>query len=220
LPRRCRRIRGERGRLANRGQRRGRRPTQVTGLVAAATIALVLLFLTEPLAYFRSLRWARRWSGPRCRCWTCRRFGSSTGSTGWSSRCRCSPPSASSGWRDPGDPGGRGAGPAALRALTSRPPWRSRKGGGSAGIPRGCPAPDGAHAAGLVMFRFNAPLVFFNAPISGSRRNRRSVLPARTEVVRAGCAAADQVDVTGYDELENLAQALREQGAELVIAGA
>jgi MFS superfamily sulfate permease-like transporter len=40
------RLRGQRGRFSNRGGR-----TQITGLVAAAAIALVLLFLTAPLRF-------------------------------------------------------------------------------------------------------------------------------------------------------------------------
>jgi high affinity sulfate transporter 1 len=74
--------------------------------------------------------------------------------------------------------------------------------------------------AGLLMFRFNGPLVFFNAPYFRQR--------ALSAIAEAGpdlkwfvidALPLTQVDVTGYYELESLSETLRERGAELVAAG-
>jgi len=73
---------------------------------------------------------------------------------------------------------------------------------------------------GLTLFRFNAPLVFFNAPYFKQQ--------AQAAIAAAGpglkwfvidALPVTQVDVTGIYELEDLNHTLREQGAELVIAG-
>ncbi len=73
---------------------------------------------------------------------------------------------------------------------------------------------------GLVLFRFNAPLVFFNAPYFKQQ--------AQAAIAAAGpdlkwfvldALPLTQVDVTGIYELEDLEQTLRERGAELVMAG-
>ena len=73
---------------------------------------------------------------------------------------------------------------------------------------------------GLLLFRFNAPLVFFNAPYFKQQ--------AQAAIAAAGAdlkwfvldaAPVTQVDVTGIYELEDLQRTLRAQGAELVVAG-
>ena len=73
---------------------------------------------------------------------------------------------------------------------------------------------------GLALFRFNAPLVFFNAPYFKHQ--------ALSAIADAGpglkwfvidALPVTQVDVTGIYELEDLQQTLRERNVELVIAG-
>jgi high affinity sulfate transporter 1 len=73
---------------------------------------------------------------------------------------------------------------------------------------------------GLALFRFNAPLVFFNAPYFKHQ--------ALSAIAEAGpglkwfvidALPVTQVDVTGIYELEDLQQTLRERNVELVIAG-
>ncbi|WP_291298332.1 SulP family inorganic anion transporter [Elioraea sp.] len=73
---------------------------------------------------------------------------------------------------------------------------------------------------GLVIFRFNAPLVFFNAPFFKQR--------ALAAIQEAGPALRwfvldvlplTECDVTGYDTLEEIAYLLRERGAAFVVAG-
>lgn len=73
---------------------------------------------------------------------------------------------------------------------------------------------------GLMLFRFNAPIVFFNAP-----HFRREVLAA---VNQADCEIkwfvldmipVTMVDATGYYTLNDLAETLRGRGIELVLAG-
>lgn len=80
--------------------------------------------------------------------------------------------------------------------------------------------PDATTTPGLMLFRFNAPIVFFNAP-----HFRREVLAA------VGRADADlkwfvldmvpvtMVDSTGYYVIKDLAESLRARGIELVLAG-
>jgi high affinity sulfate transporter 1 len=73
---------------------------------------------------------------------------------------------------------------------------------------------------GLLIFRFNAPLVFFNAPYFKQR--------ALAAIEEAGPALRwflldvlplTECDVTGFDTLEDVARTLRERGAEFVVAG-
>jgi high affinity sulfate transporter 1 len=74
--------------------------------------------------------------------------------------------------------------------------------------------------AGLLLFRFNAPLVFFNAPYF--RQQALAAIEAAGPGLKwfvIDALPLTQVDVTGYYELDSLAQALRERGAELVAAG-
>jgi len=73
---------------------------------------------------------------------------------------------------------------------------------------------------GLLLFRFNAPLVFFNAPYFKQQ--------ALAAIAAAGpglkwfvldALPVTQVDVTGIYEFEDLQRTLHAQGAELVVAG-
>ncbi len=73
---------------------------------------------------------------------------------------------------------------------------------------------------GLLMFRFNGPLVFFNAPYFKQQ--------ALAAIAAAGpnlkwfvidALPLTQIDATGYDAADTVARALRERGAELVVAG-
>ena len=73
---------------------------------------------------------------------------------------------------------------------------------------------------GLLLFRFNGPLVFFNAPYF----NQETL--ASIDAAGPGlkwfvldAMPVTQLDVTGYYELEELAQTLHERDVELVIAG-
>jgi len=73
---------------------------------------------------------------------------------------------------------------------------------------------------GLVLFRFNAPLVFFNAPYF--KHQAQSAIAAAGPGLKwfvIDALPITQVDVTGIYELEDLQRTLREQGAELVVAG-
>jgi high affinity sulfate transporter 1 len=73
---------------------------------------------------------------------------------------------------------------------------------------------------GLILFRFNAPLVFFNAPYFKQQ--------ALAAIATAGpglkwfvidALPLTQVDVTGIYELEDLQLTLRDRNVELVVAG-
>jgi MFS superfamily sulfate permease-like transporter len=73
---------------------------------------------------------------------------------------------------------------------------------------------------GLVLFRFNAPLVFFNAPYFNQQ--------ALAAIAAAGpglkwfvidALPLTQVDATGIYELEDLQLTLRDRNAELIVAG-
>jgi MFS superfamily sulfate permease-like transporter len=73
---------------------------------------------------------------------------------------------------------------------------------------------------GLLLFRFNAPLVFFNAP----HFKQKALAAIHTAGPGLKWFVLDAVpittyDYTGYAELEDLAETLRERGAELVLAG-
>ena len=80
--------------------------------------------------------------------------------------------------------------------------------------------PNASSPAGLLLFRFNAPVVFFNAPYF-----RREVLAA---VKQAGpelkwfvldMLPVTMVDSTGYYVMMDLADNLRARGIEVVVAG-
>lgn len=73
---------------------------------------------------------------------------------------------------------------------------------------------------GLLLFRFNAPLVFFNAP----HFKQKALAAIHAAGPDLKWFVLDAVPITGYDftgysELEDLAETLRERGAELVLAG-
>ena len=73
---------------------------------------------------------------------------------------------------------------------------------------------------GLVLFRFNAPLVFFNAP--HFKQQAQAAMAAAGPGLKwfvIDALPMTQVDVTGFYELEDLQHTLRDQGAELVVAG-
>ena len=196
--------------------------TQVTGLVAAAAIAVVLQFLTEPLRFLpiaalgavliraslslldlQTLRQLYRFSRMEFALSLLAMLG-----VIWV-----------------------GAIQAILVAvilallrfvrMTSRPPVEIL--GNVEGLP-------GFHAIGrhptartypgLLFFRFNAPLVFFNAPYFKQQAEAAiAASGSNLEWFVLDALPLTQLDVTGYFELETLAQTLKEQGAELVIAG-
>ncbi len=196
--------------------------TQVTGLIAAATIAMVLLFLTDPLRYvpiaalgavlikaslslldLNTLRQFYRLDR--------REFALSLLAT------------IGVIWV--------GAVQAILVAMilailrfvhvTSRPPVEIL------GQVEGLPGfhsiarhPGARTEPGLVLFRFSAPLLFFNAPYFKQQ--------ALSTIANAGpdlkwfvldVLPLTQVDITGLQALDDLSQTLRASGAELVVAG-
>lgn len=196
--------------------------TQVTGLVAAATLAVVLLFLTEPLRYvpiaalgavlvmaslslldLAGLRRLLRLSRVE--------FALSLLAT------------LGVIWV--------GAVQAILVAvvlallrfvqITSRPPVEVLgEVDGMPGLHAVARHPGARTDPGLLLFRFDGPLVFFNAPYFRQQ--------AQAAIAEAGpglkwfvldALPLTQVDVTGLYELEDLLQTLRERGAELVLAG-
>ena len=73
---------------------------------------------------------------------------------------------------------------------------------------------------GLVLFRFNAPLVFFNAD-HFLEQSRRAVAEADSKpqwfVVDA--IPMDRIDISGVNALQQLNQSLASEGIRLVIAG-
>ncbi len=79
---------------------------------------------------------------------------------------------------------------------------------------------DARTTPGLLLFRFNAPLVFFNAPYF--KRRALAAMDAAGADLRwfvLDLIPLTQVDVTGIYTLEDLAEELRRRGAELVLAG-
>jgi high affinity sulfate transporter 1 len=79
---------------------------------------------------------------------------------------------------------------------------------------------DAITTPGLVMFRFNGPLVFFNAPYF-KRRALAAIEDAGPELrwFVLDLIPLTQVDVTGLYTLRELADELARRGAELVAAG-
>jgi len=73
---------------------------------------------------------------------------------------------------------------------------------------------------GLLLFRFNAPLVFFNAP--HFKQKAQAAIDAAGPDLKwfvLDALPVTQVDVTAYCVLDDLAQTLRARGAELMLAG-
>ena len=196
--------------------------TQVTGLVAAATVAVVLLFLTDPLRFvpiaalgavlikaslslldIKTLRELYRFDR--------REFALSLLAT------------IGVIWV--------GAVQAILVAVilallrfvqsTSRPRVEILgKVQGLSGFHSIARHQGAATEPGLLMFRFNAPLVFFNAPYF--RQQAVAAIGAAGPGLKwfvLDALPLTQVDVTGYDALDALSRTLRERGAELVVAG-
>jgi high affinity sulfate transporter 1 len=80
--------------------------------------------------------------------------------------------------------------------------------------------PEAQTYPGLVLFRFNGPLIFFNTPYF--KQQSLAAIDSAGSGLRwfvVDAIPVTQMDVTGYYELEDLAQTLHERGAELVIAG-
>jgi high affinity sulfate transporter 1 len=73
---------------------------------------------------------------------------------------------------------------------------------------------------GLLLFRFNAPLMFFNAP-HFKQKAQAAMDDAGPDLkwFVLDALPVTQVDVTAYGALDDLAQMLRARGAELMIAG-
>ncbi len=91
---------------------------------------------------------------------------------------------------------------------------------GMAGLHATARHPGAKTEPGLVLLRFNAPLVFFNAP--HFKQQVMAVVAAAgpdLEWLVLDAVPITGVDYTGYTELADLAEILRQQGAELVLAG-
>jgi high affinity sulfate transporter 1 len=80
--------------------------------------------------------------------------------------------------------------------------------------------PDAATDSGLLLFRFNAPIVFFNAPFF-----KRSVLEA-VETAGSGLKwfvidmiPITMIDITGLQALREVIETLRERGVAFIAAG-
>jgi MFS superfamily sulfate permease-like transporter len=80
--------------------------------------------------------------------------------------------------------------------------------------------PDARPEPGLLLFRFNAPLVFFNAPFFRQQALAASAAAGpglRWFVLDA--LPITQVDLTGYFEFRSLVEALEARGVQVVVAG-
>jgi high affinity sulfate transporter 1 len=196
--------------------------TQVTGLVAAAAIVLVLLFLTEPLRYIPmaglgavlimaslsllDLQTLRQF-------YRLNRFEfvlSLLATVGVI-------------WVGAIDAIGVAVVLALLHfiRLTARP--RAEILGEVEGLPglhSVARQPTAQNLPGLLIFRFNAPLVFFNAP--HFKQQAQAAIDAAGPDLKwfvLDALPVTQIDITAYGVLDELAQTLRARGAELVLAG-
>lgn len=196
--------------------------TQVTGLVAAATIALVLLFLTEPLSHvpiaalgavlitaslsLLDLRTLRELDQLDRRELVLSLIA--TVGVIWV-----------------------GAIEAILIVvilallrfvqLTSRPPVDILgEVDGLSGFHSIARHPEARTEPGVVLLRFNAPLVFFNAHYF-KQQAQAAIQAAGPDLqwLVLDALPLTQLDVTGYDALQSLSRSLHERGAELVAAG-
>lgn len=73
---------------------------------------------------------------------------------------------------------------------------------------------------GMLLFRFNAPLVFFNAPYF--KQQAQAAVDAAGPDLKwfvLDALPITEVDVTGYCALEDLAHMLQARGVELMLAG-
>jgi high affinity sulfate transporter 1 len=196
--------------------------TQMTGLVAAAAIALVLLFLTEPLRYVpiaalgavlvkasislldvRTLRELYRLDRRELALSLLATFG-----VIWVGAIKAILVTVVI---------------ALLRFVraTSRP--RVEILGeveGLSGFHALTRHPTATTDPGLVLFRFNGPLIFFNAPFFKQQALRAiDAAGEKLEWFVIDAVPVTQLDVTGYVELDNLAKRLHERGAQLIAAG-
>lgn len=80
--------------------------------------------------------------------------------------------------------------------------------------------PEAQTYPGLLLFRFNGPLIFFNAPYF-KQQTLASIDAAGSDLkwFVLDAMPITQLDVTGYFELEDLVHTLHERGVELVVAG-
>jgi high affinity sulfate transporter 1 len=196
--------------------------TQVTGLVAAAAIALVLLFLTEPLRYIPmaglgavlimaslsllDLKTLRQF-------YRLNRFEfalSLLATVGviWLGAINA-------------------IGAAVVLALVHFIRLTARPRAEILGEVEGLPGfhsvarhPTALSHPGLLLFRFNAPLVFFNAP--HFKQQAQAAIAAAGPDLKwfvLDALPVTQLDITAYGVLDDLAQTLRARGAELMLAG-
>ena len=196
--------------------------TQVAGLIAAATIAVVLMFLTEPLRYvpiaalgavlikaslslldLRTLHELRRLDPRELALSVLATLG-----VIWVGAIQAIVVAVVL---------------ALLRfiRITARP--RVEILGEVEGLP-GFHAVKGEPQArtvpGLLLFRFNAPLVFFNAPFF--KQQARAAIDAAGPGLKwfvLDALPITELDVTGFYEMINLSEVLRARGVELVVAG-
>jgi high affinity sulfate transporter 1 len=80
--------------------------------------------------------------------------------------------------------------------------------------------PEARTQPGMLLFRFNAPLVFFNAPYF--RQRAQAVIDAAGPDLKwfvIDALPLTHIDVTGYLELKRLAEQLSARGVELIGAG-
>jgi high affinity sulfate transporter 1 len=196
--------------------------TQVTGLVAAAVIAVVLLFLTAPLRFIPmaglgavlimaslsllDVQTVRRF-------YRLNRFEFTLSLV------------ATVGviWVGAIDAIGVAVVLALLHfiRLTARP--RAEILGaleGQPGFHSVARQPTAQTPAGLLLFRFNAPLVFFNAP--HFKQQAQAAIDAAGPDLKwfvLDGMPVTQVDITAYSVLEDVAQTLRTRGAALMLSG-
>jgi MFS superfamily sulfate permease-like transporter len=78
--------------------------------------------------------------------------------------------------------------------------------------------PDAVTEPGLVLFRFNAPLVFFNAPAFARAASQAAAAPGLRWFV-LDLYPITQVDSTGIEALRTLHRQLAERGVHLAFAG-
>lgn len=196
--------------------------TQLAGLVAAATIALVLLFLTKPLHYvpiaalaailisaslslldLKTLAVLYRMDRPELALALLATFG-----VIWVGALQAILVVVAL---------------ALLRFiyLSARPQVEVLgKVEGMPGFHSIARHPNATTEPGLLLFRFNAPLVFFNAP-HFKHKALEAIHAAGPDLkwFVLDALPITGADFTGYSELQDLAETLRSRGAELILAG-
>jgi len=78
--------------------------------------------------------------------------------------------------------------------------------------------PDAEHLPGLVLFRFDAPLIFANARVFGNEIRRLAGMEPRPEWIVIAAEPITDVDTTAADMLEDLDEELNAEGIALVFA--